>query len=175
MNTYPTYETPRLLLKPTDESDASFILELMNTPKWHQYIGDRNVKTLEQATSYIQERMKPQFERLGYANYTLVRKEDQAKLGTCGLYDREGLEGIDIGFALLPEYERMGYALEAAQKLKILAFQEFEISAIRAITLPVNLPSQRLLEKLGLQHIDTITIPPSTEELLLYELKKEDF
>lgn len=174
MTAFRSFNTTRLILKPTDESDAAFLLELMNTPKWHQYIGDRNVRTLGQAKAYIQEKMIPQFERLGYANYTLVRKEDGVKVGTCGLYDREGLEGIDIGFALLPAYERLGYAYEAAKKLKMLAFEEFGVEVIRAITLPVNIPSQRLLERLGLLHIDTITLPDDKEELFLYEIKKED-
>lgn len=99
MKTYDTFETERLLLKATSKEDASFILELLNTPKWIKNIGDRNVKSLEAAQNYILERMTPQFERLGYSNYTVIRKADGAKMGTCGLYDREGLEGIDIGFA----------------------------------------------------------------------------
>ncbi|HAH25695.1 MAG TPA: GNAT family N-acetyltransferase, partial [Prolixibacteraceae bacterium] len=63
--------------------------------------------------------------RLGYGNFTVTRKSDRVKIGICGLFDREGLEGIDIGFAFLPEYERKGYAFESADKLKDKAFDEF--------------------------------------------------
>ena len=123
MTQYKIFETERLILKPASEEDASFIFELFNTPKWLQYIGDRNVKTVEDARDYIKTRMVPQLERLGYSNYVVIRKTDNCKVGTCGLYDREGLEGIDIGFAFLPEYEKKGYAFEGAIELQHVAFE----------------------------------------------------
>lgn len=116
--------------------------------------------------------MQPQLERLGYSNYTLVRKIDNVKIGTCGLYDREGLEGIDIGFAFLPEYERKGFAFEAANKIKNVAFNEFGIKVISAITTKNNVSSQKLLEKLGLELTGTTKLPNDNEELLLYKIEK---
>ncbi|UNZ00162.1 GNAT family N-acetyltransferase [Zhouia spongiae] len=163
-----TYETERLILKPTDTGDAAFIFKLMNTPKFIKYIGDRGVNSIDAATAYIEERMTPQLKHLGYSNYTLIRKSDGKKAGTCGLYDREGLEGIDIGFAFLPEYEKTGYAYEASDKLKELAFTEFGIERLNAITTKDNFASQRLLEKLGLKYEGTVKLPDDREELLLY-------
>lgn len=167
---HPSYETERLLLRPTTEEDADFILKLMNTPKWLEHIGDRNIRSISDAAAYIREKMLPQLQRLGYSNYTVIRKADHVKLGTCGLYDREGLEGIDIGFAFLPEHERQGYALEAAEKIKELAFTKFGLRSLRAITTRKNVASQKLLEKLGLVFVKTINLPDDPEELLLYEL-----
>ena len=146
------------------------MLELLNTPKWLQYIGDRNVHTLEEAKEYIRNRMLPQYERLGYGNYMVTRKTDGVKLGNCGLYDREGLEGIDIGFAFLPEYEGKGYALEAATEVKRVAIEVFGLTRIGAITVKENASSQKLLEKLGLRFQRTMQLPGSDEELLCYEL-----
>ncbi len=120
----------------------------------------------------ILTKMQPQLERLGYSNYTLVRKIDNVKIGTCGLYDREGLEGIDIGFAFLPEYERKGFAFEAANKIKNVAFNEFGIKVISAITTKNNVSSQKLLEKLGLELTGTTKLPNDNEELLLYKIEK---
>lgn len=168
MSKHRTFETARLILRPTQEEDAAFIRELLNTPKWMKYIGDRKVKTVEEASEYIKIKMLPQLERLGYGNYTLIRKSDQHKVGTCGLYDREGLEGIDIGYALLPEYERKGYALEAASKLKEVAFAEFGVSEINAITTHNNTFSHKLLEKLGFKRMGTTRLPNDEEELLLF-------
>lgn len=164
------FQTDRLLLKPCEEEDASFIYELMNSPKWITFIGDRHIHSVEDAQNYILEKMKPQQERLGYSNYTIIRKSDQIKLGTCGLYDREGLEGIDIGFAFLPQYEKKGYAFEAANRLKEEAFSRFGIQKIKAITAKNNLLSQRLLEKLGLSLIGTTILPNDDEEILVYEI-----
>ena len=172
MNTYKTFETERLILKPTLEEDAEFLFQLINMPKWIKYIGERNVKTVQEAENYIVEKMKPQLVKLGFGNYTLIRKTDNVKIGTCGLHDREGLEGLDIGFAFLPEYERKGYAFEAAEKLKNSAFSEFGINKISAITTKNNFASQRLLEKLGLKKIGTTKVTNDDEELLLYRIEK---
>jgi len=172
MQSYKTFETDRLSIRPTSEEDADFILELMNTPKWIQFIGKRNLKTLEQAKNYIQTKMTPQLERLGYSNYTIIVKEGNLKVGTCGLYDRAGLEGIDIGFALLPEYEKNGFAFEASNVLKEAAFNDFGIETISAITSKDNIASQKLLEKLGLKKSGLLTLPNDDEELFVYKLEK---
>ncbi|MBD1397172.1 GNAT family N-acetyltransferase [Pontibacter sp. JH31] len=169
MSTYKSFETERLLLKPTTEEDAPLILALLNSPKWLQYIGDRNVRSEADARSYIQTRMIPQLQRLGYSNYTVIRKSDREKMGVCGLYDREGLEGIDIGFAFMPEYEQKGYAFEAASEIKRAALEVFGITRISAITSRGNTASQKLLEKLGLTFSKMVQIPNDKEELMLYE------
>lgn len=168
-----TINTDRLILRPTVEEDAEFILELLNVPKWLKYIGDRDIKSTQDAIEYIKIRMLPQFERLGYGNYTVIRKSDNAKIGTCGLFDREGLEGIDIGFAFLPEYEMNGYAFESANALQKAAFNEFGIKEIKAITRKDNISCQKLLEKLGLKLSETTKLPNDEEELLLYRIKNE--
>ena len=145
----------------------------MNTPKFIQYIGDRDIKSVLSAKDYIKNKMLPQLQRLGYSNYTIFQKSDNIKIGTCGLYDREGLDGIDIGFAFLPQYEGRGFAYEAANRLKTAAFEEFKIEEIKAITSKENISSQRLLEKLGLEMAGIITLPDDDEELLLYKIQKK--
>lgn len=172
---YKTFETERLFIRPSIEEDSVFMLELMNTPKWKKFIGDRNLKTPEDAADYIRKRMLPQLERLGFSNYTVIRKKDGKKIGICGLYDREGLDGIDIGYGLLPEFEGKGYAYEASLKLLDAAFTEFQIKFLSAITAKANTSSQKLLEKLGLKLIGTIILPNETEEILHYQIQKEAF
>lgn len=167
---YKIFETERLWLKLTIVEDAAFILKLLNTPKWIQYIGDRNVHTIKEAKDYIEQRMLPQLERLGYSNYTVIRKSDGEKLGTCGLYDREGLEGIDIGFAFLPQFEKKGYAFESVSKLLEAAIHEFNLKEINAITAKENIASQKLLTKIGMTFKKIVSLSIDTEELMLYAL-----
>lgn len=169
MSHFKTFETERLILESTTTEDAEFVLRLFNTPKWLKYIGDRGVNTIEEATLYITMRMKPQMERLGFSNYTIIRRSDFAKIGICGLYDRAGLDGFDIGFALLPEFEGNGYAFEAASKLKQVAFDELGLTEIQAITSQDNTASQKLIEKLGLEFIGLVRLPNDTEDLFLYK------
>lgn len=169
MTPYRTFETERLLLQPTMPEDAPFIYELLNSPGWIAFIGDRKVYSVELAETYIRERMLPQLERLGFGNYTVIRKSDGVKLGSCGLYDRPGLEGVDLGFAFLPMAEGQGYAYEAALCLKQAA-TEFGIAHLQAITLEANTRSRRLIEKLGLVFQKNIRLPDDPEELMLYQL-----
>jgi RimJ/RimL family protein N-acetyltransferase len=165
-----TYQTARLRIQPTTEDDASFMLELMNSPKWLQFIGDRNVRTEEEARKYIREKALPQFEKLGFGNYTVVKKSDGEKIGSCGLYDRTGIEGVDIGFAFLPQFEKMGYAYESARRILEAGILDFKLRSISAFTSKENIDSQKLLEKLGLHYDSCITLPNETEEVLLYKL-----
>lgn len=170
-----TFETIRLKLRPTSEEDADFIYKLFNTPDWIKYIGDRKIHGTTEARSYIQVKMMPQLKRLGFGNYTVIRKSDGAKIGSCGLYDREGLTNIDIGFAFLPEYGKQGYAYEAAFKLKEMAFQQFNLNNLIAITRKENKSSQKLLRKLGFYQTGTVVLPAETVELVLFSTNKSSF
>lgn len=169
---FPQFETERLFLRLTNLEDASFILQLFNSPKWLKYIGDRNVYCEKDAAEYIRNKMLSQYEKLGFSNFTILRKSDLSKLGICGLYDREGVEGIDLGFAFLPQYEGRGYATEAAEMVMKLAFTKYGLSELRAITTRLNFVSQKLLTKLGMEQSGTITLPGDDEELLVYNIQK---
>jgi RimJ/RimL family protein N-acetyltransferase len=164
--------TERLTLKPTTVEDAAFILELLNSPKWLEFIGDRNVKSVPEAEAYIKERMLPQFERLGFTNNVVIRKNDGKKIGACGLYDRDGLDSIDIGFAFLPGFEGQGYGFESASALLQTAFKDYNLNRVIAITSKRNIPSQKLLQKIGLSFERMITLPYDNEELMLFAIDK---
>jgi len=165
-----TYQTERLLIRPTDIEDAEFIFELLNSPKWIKYIGNREINTVADAKAYIETKMLPQLKLLGFSNNTVIRKADNVKIGTCGLYNRVGLEGVDIGFAFLPAYEKQGYAFEAANKIKQVAIDELGITEISGISTKDNTVSHKLLEKLGLTLKGTINLPNDNEELLHFKL-----
>lgn len=163
-------ETARLLLKPTTITDAVFVLELLNTPKWKQYIGDRNVNSLEEATKYIEERMLPQFKKLGFGNYTVFRKSDNLAIGSCGIYSRELLEEMDLGFAFLPQFEKLGYAFESSTAVLNLAKNRFNLQILWAITALDNAGSQTLLTKLGFKFEKEIFLGDDPEKLKLYTI-----
>jgi RimJ/RimL family protein N-acetyltransferase len=166
-------ETERLYLKPTQPEDADLILELFNTPKWLEHIGDRQVKTKEEAENYIKVKMLPQLERLGFSNNVIILKSTGEKVGVCGLYDREGIEGLDVGYALLPQFEKNGYVFESVQKLIETAFTDYYLQSISAITTHKNIESQKILDKLGFLYHKNIFLPNDDEELRLYVLEKK--
>lgn len=164
-----SYETDRLILKPAEVQDADFFLELYNMPSFIQYIGDRNLRTKEDAENYIKSRFIPQIEKLGFGNYVVILKEDHTKIGAVGIFEREGLDVLDIGFSFLEKYEGKGYAYESANKLKEVAAIDFGVHKISAITTKDNFSSQKLIERLGLKFQKMVTIPEDVVELMYYE------
>lgn len=164
-----SYETDRLILKPAEVQDADFFLELYNMPSFIQYIGDRNLRTKEDAENYITSRFIPQIEKLGFGNYVVILKEDHTKIGAVGIFEREGLDVLDIGFSFLEKYEGKGFAYESANKLKEVAAIDFGVHKISAITTKDNFSSQKLIERLGLKFQKMVTIPEDVVELMYYE------
>jgi RimJ/RimL family protein N-acetyltransferase len=162
-------ETNRLLISKFTLEDAPFFLELVNTPNWLKYIGDRHIKTIEDAEKRIKEGHLNSYETNGFGFYKLRLKEEQNKtIGTCGLIKRDRLDDVDMGFAMLPEYERKGFGYEASLAILELAKNAFKLHRIVAITLPSNPNSIRLLEKLGLTYEKTVKPFENEEELMLF-------
>ena len=92
-----SYETDRLILKPAEVQDADFFLELYNMPSFIQYIGDRNLRTKEDAENYITSRFIPQIEKLGFGNYVVILKEDHTKLVQSGfLKEKVSMSSISV-------------------------------------------------------------------------------
>lgn len=163
-------ETNRLSLRWVEESDAEFILTLLNEPGWLQYIGDKEVYTLEDANRYILNGPRAMYEQNGFGLFLAERKLDHTPIGLCGLIKRDGLEDVDIGFAFLSAYQSQGYAYEAACATVEFA-KESGIKRLVAITSKDNEPSSKLLEKLGMTFDGYVTLPNDTEELKKYGLK----
>lgn len=168
-------ETDRLHLKLITEADAEFLYHLMNTSKWHQMIGDRGVHSAADARQYMEERMSPILGLKGFVNHVMFEKETGNPVGTCSLHDREGVKGLDIGYALLSTHEGKGYASEGARAMIQLAFEKYQLDSVSAITNDENIGSYRVLEKLGFVQDGYIRLPDSSEDIRLYVLKKSDW
>lgn len=162
------FETDRLFLREFAEDDTDFIIDLLNSPGWLKFIGDRNVKTSEQAKEYLKNGPIKSYKENGYGLSMAILKEGNKPIGMCGIIKRDYLENPDIGFAFLPEYEGKGYALEVATATVKYAEEKLQISKIFAFTLPSNTKSIKLIEKIGFKFVKNITIPNDSEELMLF-------
>lgn len=158
-------ETPRLLLQRLALEDAPFILRLVNEPSWLRFIGDRGVHSLEDARRYLADGPLRSYEKNGFGLYRIEAREGGASLGICGLLRREGLDAVDIGFALLPEHCGGGIATEAARAVLGEA-RALGLRRVLAITVAENAASIRVLQKLGMEAEGTVRLPPGSGELL---------
>lgn len=158
--------TERLLLRWLDETDKEFIVALLNDRSFIENIGDRGVRTEEDALKYI-EKMQDIYRKQGFGFY-LVETHAKEKLGISGLIHRPGLNDPDIGFAFFPRYHGKGFAWESAEAVKAMAIRDFQLKRIVAITSPGNTSSIRLIEKLGLRFEKNILLPHDTKEVALY-------
>ncbi|MBC8152876.1 MAG: GNAT family N-acetyltransferase [Bacteroidetes bacterium] len=163
-------QTNRLSLHQLSTQDAPFILELLNTPGWLAFIGDRGVKTLDDARTYILNGPVTSYAQHGFGLYLVELTESRLPIGLCGLLKRETVEDVDIGFAFLPPYTGQGYAYEAASAMLTYARTMLHLKRVVAITAPGNQRSISLLERLGMRYKATITLAGNTEESILYEI-----
>jgi ribosomal-protein-alanine N-acetyltransferase len=161
-------ETGRLVLRRLRSDDCAFILELLNDPSWIRYIGNKGVRTLEGARTYLDKGPLKMYQELGFGLNLVELKESHEPIGICGLIKRPGLESIDIGFAFLPQFRGQGYAAEAASATLAHARQALGLSRIVAIVTPDNEPSRRLLRKTGFQLEGTVRLEPDGQELELH-------
>lgn len=167
--------TKRLQIKPVAIEDAEFIFKLLNSKSWIQNIGDRDVKTIEQAQKYIEDRMLPQLQEKGYGNNVVQLLSTGETIGATGIYHRPGLEIPDIGFAFLEEHLGKGYGSESSFHVMKTGFEKYDIPAMSAITLPTNIASMRLLEKLGMKYVKMVQLPDDEEELMYFEITQKEF
>ncbi|WP_415911115.1 GNAT family N-acetyltransferase [Oleiharenicola sp. Vm1] len=149
--------------------DAPFIVALLNTPGWLAFIGDRGVRTEEDARRYLTAGPLASYARHdGLGLYHVARRPDGAPVGMCGLLRRDTVPDVDVGFAFLPEHCGLGYAGEAAAAVVAHGREAFGLRRIAGITLAGNAASIRVLEKLGLRFEREITLPPKHEPLRYY-------
>lgn len=160
--------TDRLLINKITIDDAGFILELMNDKDWIKNIGDKGVRTIEDAQAYIQNRFLKTYNESDYGFYTMNLKNTQQIIGIVGLVDRKGIDHIDIGYGILPEFRGKGYALEATKAIYDYGYQELNLEKIVAIVNPDNLPSIKLLTKLGLKFEKMVRLPEGDKDIKLY-------
>jgi RimJ/RimL family protein N-acetyltransferase len=161
-------ETERLVLRKLTADDAAFILGLLNQPSFIENIGDRGVRTLDEARVYILDGAVASYERYGFGLYLVLVKESGEAAGICGLVKREGLDDVDIGFAFLPQYWKQGFAVESAAAVKGFAARTIGLRRLVAITSPANWRSIRVLEKIGLVFERMVRLSPGGGELKLF-------
>ena len=165
-------ETERLSLRKLNLDDAGFIVELLNEPAFVRFIGDRNIKTLEDARAYLTKGPLTSYERFGFGLWLAQLKASGEALGMCGLVKRESLADIDIGYAFFERFWLKGYASESAAAVKTYGMQVLGIKRLVAIADPDNIGSIRVLEKIGLKYERLIRLAGEDKALKLFAVEE---
>lgn len=161
-------ETERLRLREFNLADSPFIIELLNSEGWLRFIGDRNVRTTEQAIKYLESGPIKSYTTFGYGLSMVELIGDGTPVGMCGILNRDTLEYPDIGFAFLPAFNGKGYAFEMVTGILKYADEKVGLSKIAAIVVPDNARSIHLLERTGFEYERMISFSGSNEQLCLY-------
>lgn len=161
-------ETARLRLRRLHAGDSAFILELVNEPSWIRFIGDKGVRTQEDALRYIENGPVAMYQRVGFGLYMVELKDDREPIGICGLIKRDGLNDVDLGFAFRPRFWGSGYAFESAAAVMSYGRAALGLRRIVAILSRDNHRSSKLLRRLGFSFEGTVKLRPADEELDLY-------
>lgn len=161
-------ESERLVLRRLSPEDAPFVLELLNDPGFLRHVGDRGVRTLEQARAYVIEGPMASYDAHGFGLYLVTTKGDGTPIGLCGLLKRDTLDDVDVGYALLPAFRAQGYAYEAASAVLSHAREALGLTRIAAIVQAENADSIRVLERLGLGFERTLRLGAEGTEVLVY-------
>ena len=147
--------------------DASFFVELMNSPGWLAFIGDRNIHDADSAEQVIRDTYLRAYDEKGYGYYVIRERTGCEPMGICGFLQRDGLKHVDFGFAVLPQVQGQGLAYEACSAVLTYGATTFGFVTLDAITKKSNHRSIRLLEKLNFTYAGDIIL--QAEPLRLYQ------
>lgn len=160
-------ETERLSLRRMSLDDAPFIVELLNDPAFLRFVGDKGVRTTEDARRYILTGPMDSYERHGFGLWVVELKGSRLPIGICGLLKREILTDVEIGFAFLPGHRSKGYAFESAAAVMDYGRTVLGLRRVVAVTDDENTGSHRVLEKIGMTFERMIRLSEGEPEIRL--------
>src|SRR5450432_323428 len=164
-------ETERTSVRQLNMEDGNFIIRLLNSPAWLEFIGDRNIKTNEDAEKYLTEGPIKSYAVNGFGLCLVELKQKKIPIGICGIIKRDFLDYPDLGFAFLPEYIGSGYGYESAVGMIHYARETLRIKEMLAITALHNERSIALLLKIGFEQVKNIQWKEGGEESKLFRLR----
>lgn len=163
--------TDRLRLLRLEERDAGLMLAIWNDPDFIRFVGDRGIRTEQEALGALRDGALKQWSELGCGAYRVTKRGETEAMGICGLFKRENLDDPDIGYGFLPDHCGSGYAFEAACAVRDHARDSMGLNRICAIVSGDNARSIHLLDKLGMTRSGTVRMPDEDKDLLLFEIE----
>lgn len=142
-------ETERLLLRAWRESDREPFYQMCADPEVMRFFP--SVLTREESDAIV-DKINAQQEKRGFTLYAAELRERACFIGFIGLSVPSFMPAVEIGWRLARPYWNRGLATEGASAVLRHGFTDLGLSEIVSITVPTNLPSRRVMEKLGMTH-----------------------
>jgi ribosomal-protein-alanine N-acetyltransferase len=147
-------ETPRLVLRDFTAGDVDDLHSMDRDDRVMRYLGSglkgRTRGEVEQTVARIVERARS---HPGYGLLHASVRDTGEFAGGCGLFPLEHTSGVEIAYRLPVAQWGRGYATEMAAAVLRHAFTTLGLPRVVGLTWPENVPSQRVLEKIGM-HFD---------------------
>jgi RimJ/RimL family protein N-acetyltransferase len=156
-------ETERLLLRPLERADIDTLAGFYADADFRRYLTGGGRALPEEKAIALIERMLQAFDEDGFGQLAVVRTEDGALLGRCGLTEWQtrpwkpttraqasGETVTEIGWKLGAAYWGRGYATEAALAVRDDSFARLGLQRLVALIHPRNVASVRVAEKIGM-------------------------
>lgn len=147
-------ETERLRLIAPSMDQLDVMCALWSDPETMRYVSsDGRGWTRERVSAWMERQIKS-FDESGMSQLTIVNKATREIIGQCGLepVDFSGPE-IELAYQLGKDHWGMGYATEVASACAAYGFDELGIDRYVALTYSENMPSIRVLEKIGFEFL----------------------
>lgn len=164
-------ETSRLYLREFLQEDGIHLYEMNTDPEVIKYTGDAPFASREAAVDFLGNYREYQLNGVG--RWAVIRKQDNAFLGWCGLKFHPDKGITELGYRLYREVWNKGYATEASEAALEYGFNVKKLMVVQAHVHPDNTASQRVLEKLGMVYekdSDYVGMP-----VKIYKLENPDY
>ena len=149
-------ETDRLLLREYVEEDAEAFFKLNSDPEVLRFVPDKRLLNVEQARQILIDHPIADYRKYGFGRGACILKSTGEQIGFAGLKYLEELDEVDVAFRLMRTHWGLGLATEAALAAVRFGFTDLDLKRIIGLVIPENIASVRVLEKTGLQYVDTV-------------------
>lgn len=167
-------ETSRLIIRPAKIEDAENLFLLNSDPAVVRYTGDLAFKNILEARRLIQDKLTPQYEEKKLGRFMVFLK-DETFIGWCGLKYFLETNETDLGYRLAQKYWGNGYATEASKACLRYGFNVINLDKIIAKAMPQNIPSIKVIQKLGMTFRGYVKDPTDPQPFILYDITKNEY
>ena len=171
-------ETERLILRDLRSSDLDGMFELDSDHDVHPYLGNKPIKTKDEALKII-ESVRNQYEERGIGRWAAIEKHTGNFIGWAGIrlnteYNMNGfIKYYDVGYRLIKRFWGKGYATESGKAAIDYAFNSMNLPELYAITEIGNQASHNVLLKIGLTYVEDFYFDQEKLNLRWYKIKNE--